>query len=200
MSKGISEYKGTDQEFWVPSNVKNKETYLQNRLRKVLEANAHSEVKKQVFEKYAKALDEAIDYVQDLGDYRLLSNEARRIVMFLLSVNKAWTTIPEVCIKKPDEVLKFINADLLPEFRKQIILDFIEEPTSKPLQDWEKEILLNNRLNITQVMYMLGRSYSDVKLNRQKEQCRQWKLEHPEEISKRRKQYYLEHKEKKENS
>jgi hypothetical protein len=83
--------------------------------------------------------------------------------MYLLSVNKAWTFTPELVKKKPEEVFKFMDADLLPDFRKKVIIDFLDNQIlGKSLQDWEVDILLNEELNDTEKMYRVGRRYEEV--------------------------------------
>jgi hypothetical protein len=153
------------QEFRVPNNLslERKVIWLQNKYREVLANNSLSKAKKEIFKRYAESLEEVVDYILGMIDYRKLTNEARRVIMFLLSTRKAWTLTPEFCEKKPEEILKFINADFLPDIRKQIILDFLEKPLRKSFQDWEIEILLDEELNNTQVMYMIGRTYESVR-------------------------------------
>jgi hypothetical protein len=177
MGKMSKIYGGLDEEFRLPKNLseeRKKLIWLHNKLREVLENNSFSQVKADNLKKYTLALEEAIDYILGIGDYRKLTNEARRIVMFLLSTNKAWTFISEfVYKKKVEEVLKFLNADFLPDIRKQIILDFISRRDRykrklKPFQDWEIEILLNEELGNTQVMYMVGRTYDSVRVFRRR--------------------------------
>jgi len=157
---------GLESEFRVPPNLslKRKVIYLQNKYREVILNNSFSKAKKENFKKYANGLEQAIDYILGMVDYRKLSNESRRIVMFLLSVNRAWTFTPELLYKKkPEEVLKFLNADLIPEFRKKVILSFLNgQIEKKPLQDWEIEILSDESLNNIQIMYRVGRRYNEV--------------------------------------
>jgi hypothetical protein len=158
-------------EFRAPYDMplKNKVRWYEKRYREVLLNNSFSEAKKETLKKYAESLEEAIDYLLGIGDYRRLSNETRRIVMFLLSTRKAWTFTPELIYKKkPEKILKFLNADFLPDIRKQILLDFISgkydrRQKPKPFQDWEIEILLDENLNNTQAMYMIGRTFDDVR-------------------------------------
>jgi hypothetical protein len=130
--------------------------------------NSFSQAKKENFEKYTKALEEAVDYILGIGDYRKLTNEAQRIIMFLLSTRKVWIRHGLAYRKEPEEILKFLNADFLPDVRKQIILDFVSgkydgRQKPRPFQDWEIEILLNSLFNNTQAMYMIGRTYDSVK-------------------------------------
>jgi len=152
-------------EFRAPYDMplKNKVRWYEKRYREVLLNNSFSEAKKETLKKYTESLEEAVDYILGIGDYRRLSNETRRIVMFLLSTRKAWTFTWRLVHKNPKEVLKFLNADLLPELRKQIILDFLEEPIRKPFQDWELKIIEDLTLSNTQVMYMTGRTYESIR-------------------------------------
>lgn len=172
---------GLEKEFRVPENLslERKVIYLQNKYREVMLNNSFSQAKKENFEKYTIALEEAVDYTLGIGDYRKLTNEARRIIMFLLSTRKAWVTSKLRFRKRPEEILKFLNADFLSDIRKQVILDFLsgwpasdinksyggakERQKFKPFQDWEIEILLNEELSHTQVMYMIGRTYDSVR-------------------------------------
>jgi len=176
MGKMSKTYGGLDKEFRLPKNLseeRKKLTWLHNKFREVLENNSFSKVKADNLKKYTIALEEAVDYILGIGDYRRLSNEARRLVMFLLSARKAWTTSLVIYRKEPERILEFLSANLLPDIRKKIILDFINGwPTSniskekqkfKPFQDWEIEISLNEELDITQVMYMIGRTYDSVR-------------------------------------
>ena len=166
--------------FRVPQNLslERKIIWYQNKYREVMLNNSFSQAKKKNFEKYTEALEQAIDYILGIGDYRKLTNEARRIIMFLLSTRKAWVTSKSRYRKKPEEILKFLNADLILDIRKQIILDFLsgwpasdanktyeekERQKRKPFQDWEIEILLNEELNSTQAMYMTGRTHDSVR-------------------------------------
>jgi hypothetical protein len=166
--------------FRVPQNLslERKIIWYQNKYREVMLNNSFSQAKKKNFEKYTEALEQAIDYILGIGDYRKLTNEARRIIMFLLSTRKAWVTSKSRYRKKPEEILKFLNADLILDIRKQIILDFLsgwpasdanktyeekERQKRKPFQDWEIEILLNEELNSTQAMYMIGRTHDSVR-------------------------------------
>jgi len=180
MGKMSKTYGGLDEEFRLPKNLSEegkKLVWLHNKLREVLENNSFSKVKADNLKKYTIALEEGVDYILGIGDYRKLTNEARRIVMFLLSARKAWTTSEVIYRKEPERILEFLNANLLPDIRKQIILDFISGwPTSdvnkfyggkerqkfKPFQDWEIKILLNEEFNNTQCMYMTGRTHDSV--------------------------------------
>ena len=166
---------GLEKEFRVPENLslERKVIWYQNKYREVMLKNSFSQAKKEGFEKYSIGLEQAVDYILGIGDYRNLTNEARRIIMFLLSTRKAWTnaawtfTSELVYKKKPEKILKFLNTDLLSDHRKQIILDFIHgkkdgRQKPKPFQDWEIEILLNEELSNTQAMYMIGRTYDSV--------------------------------------
>jgi hypothetical protein len=152
-------------EFRAPYDMplKAKVRWYEKRYREVLLNNSFSEAKKETLKKYAESLEEAVDYLLGIGDYRRLSNEARRIVMFLLSTRKAWTFTWRLVHKNPKEVLKFLNADLLLELRKQIILDFLEEPIRKPFQDWELKIIEDLEESNTSVMYQTGRTYESVR-------------------------------------
>lgn len=181
MDKMSKTYGGLDKEFRLPKNLseeRKKLTWLHNKFREVLENNSFSKVKADNLKKYTIALEEAVDYILGIGDYRKLTNEARRIIMFLLSTRKAWVTSKSRYRKKPEEILKFLNADLILDIRKQIILDFLsgwpasdanktyeekERQKRKPFQDWEIEILLNEELNSTQAMYMTGRTHDSVR-------------------------------------
>ena len=158
---------GLEKEFRVPPNLslKRKVIYLQNKYREVMLNNSFSQAKKENFEKYTKSLEEVVDYILGMGDYRKLTNEARRIVMFFLSIRKAWSLTPKLIHKEPEEIFKFLNIDLLPDIRKQIILDFMSEKgrqKRKLFQDWEIKILSNEELNNIQAMYMIGRTYESI--------------------------------------
>ena len=177
----IKQYNASlEGKFRVPQNLslERKIIWYQNKYREVMLNNSFSQAKKKNFEKYTEALEQAIDYILGIGDYRKLTNEARRIIMFLLSTRKAWVTSKSRYRKKPEEILKFLNADLILDIRKQIILDFLsgwpasdanktyeekERQKRKPFQDWEIEILLNEELNSTQAMYMTGRTHDSVR-------------------------------------
>jgi hypothetical protein len=154
-----------EEELRLPKNLsgEGKLIWLHNRLREVLEKNSASRVKAENLRKYTESLEEAVDYLLGIGDYRRLSNEARRIVMFLLSTRKAWTFTWRLVHKNPKEILKFLNTDLIPDIRKQIILNFLEEPARKPFQDWELKIIEDLTLNNTQCMYMTGRTYESIR-------------------------------------
>jgi hypothetical protein len=162
-------------EFRAPYDMplKNKVRWYEKRYREVLLNNSFSEAKKETLKKYAESLEQVIDYLNGIGDYRKLTNEARRIVMFLLSTNKAWFFQTKLCNKKPEEVLKFISADFLPNIRKQIILDFIIKNREgmqchKLFEDWEIKIMLDEKISKTQAMYMTGRTYGSIKAFRKK--------------------------------
>jgi len=176
------------QEFRVPDNLslERKVIWLQNKYREVLANNSLSEAKKEIFERYTESLEEVVDYILGVIDYRKLSNEARRVVMFLLSVSKAWTTVIEediMCRKyaggnirelrswqSSQKVLKFLNADLLPDFRKGLIIKFINGlMPSKKLQSWEVEILEDSEINNTTCMYLIGRIYREIVIFRKNE-------------------------------
>jgi hypothetical protein len=162
---------GLEEELRAPKNLslKGKIIWYQNKYREAILNNSFSEAKKENYKKYARELEESVDYLLGLKDYRNLSNEARRIVMYLLSVNKAWTFTPELVKKKPEEVLKFMDADLLPDFRKKIIINFLNgQIPRRPLKSWEKKILEDAELNDTQCMYRTGRRYSEVVFFRKK--------------------------------
>lgn len=140
--------------------------WYESRYREVLLNNSFSEAKKETLKQYAESLEQAIDYILGMGDYRKLTNEVHRIVMFLLSTNKAWINMPKLIEKKPEEILKFLNVDFLSDIRKQVILDFINgkwgKQNRKPFQDWEREILSDESLSNSQKMYMTGRTYASV--------------------------------------
>jgi hypothetical protein len=194
MGKMSKTYGGLDKEFRLPKNLseeRKKLVWLHNKLREVLENNSFSKVKADNLKQYTIALEEAIDYILGIGDYRKLTNEARRIVMFLLSIRKAWSLTPKLIHKKPEEIFKFLNIDLLPDIRKQIILDFINEKgrqKRKIFQDWEIKILSKSyeELNNIQAMYMIGRTYDSIYSFRNHRN-------HIDEIRKYGKQYRLTH-------
>ena len=188
MGKMSKIYGGLDEEFRLPRSQKlskeEKSTWLHNKLREVLENNSVSQVKAENLRKYTESLEEVVDYILGIGDYRRLSNEARRIVMFLLSTNKVWATQENTMYRKyasgnirelgrwqsPLKVLKFLNADLLPDFRKKLIIKFINGfMPSKKLQDWEVEILENLEISNTQAIYLTGRIYRDIVIFRRNE-------------------------------
>ena len=182
---GIKQYHlGLEKEFRLPRQLSEegkKLVWLQNKYREVLENNSFSKVKADNLKKYTIALEEAVDYILGIGDYRKLTNEARRIVMFLLSTNKAWATQENIMYKKYAsgnirnlrswqsslKVLRFLNADLLPDFRKKLIIKFINGfMPSKKLQNWEKEILENSEISNTACIYLTGRIYREIVLFR----------------------------------
>ena len=84
---------GLEKEFRIPKNLslEGKFTYLKNKYHEVLLKNSFSQAQKETLEKYMESLEQAVDYILGVGDYRKLTNEARRIVMFLLSTRKAWS-------------------------------------------------------------------------------------------------------------
>jgi hypothetical protein len=158
---------GLEKEFRIPKNLslEGKFTYLKNKYHEVLLKNSFSQAQKETLEKYMESLEQAVDYILGVGDYRKLTNEARRIVMFFLSIRKAWSLTPKLIHKEPEEIFKFLNIDLLPDIRKQIILDFMSEKgrqKRKLFQDWEIKILSNEELNNIQAMYMIGRTYESI--------------------------------------
>lgn len=158
-------YGGLDEELRLPRSLseKGKLIWLHNKLREVLEKNSASEVKAETLRKYTESLEEAIDYILGTKDYRKLTNEARRIIMFLLSLRRAWDQPKLVHEKKIKRVFEFLNADLLPKFRKGIILGFIRGNfDGKPVQDWEIEILMDEEYNDVEKMYRVGRSHKEI--------------------------------------
>lgn len=174
---------GVEGNYRVPKNLS-----LKKRLSKKKNYdydNSFSKAKKRNFEKYTSALEEAVDYLLGIGDYRKLTNEARRIVMFLLSTRKAWTFTERLVHKKnPEEILKFLNAELIPKFRKQIILDFLEKPVRRPFQDWELKIIEDLTLSNTQAMYNTGRTYESIRSHRMHQKILKRKVRDTDEVFK----------------
>jgi hypothetical protein len=83
--------------------------------------------------------------------------------MFLLSLRRAWDQPKLVHEKKIKGVFEFLNADLLPKFRKGIILGFIRGNfDGKPIQDWEVEMLMDEEYNDIEKMYRVGRSHKEI--------------------------------------
>ena len=156
---------GLEEELRLPRSLseEGKLIWLHNRLREVLERNSASEVKAENLRKYTESLEEAVDYILGTKDYRKLTNEARRIIMFLLSLRRAWDQPKLVHEKKIKGVFEFLNADLLPKFRKGIILGFIRGNfDGKPIQDWEVEMLMDEEYNDIEKMYRVGRSHKEI--------------------------------------
>jgi len=156
---------GLEEELRLPRSLseEGKLIWLHNRLREVLEKNSASEVKAENLRKYTESLEEAIDYILGTKDYRKLTNEARRIIMFLLSLRRAWDQPKLVHEKRIKGVFEFLNADLLPKFRKGIILGFIRGNfDGKPVQDWEIEMLMDEEYNDIEKMYRVGRSHKEI--------------------------------------
>jgi len=156
---------GLEEELRLPRSLseEGKLIWLHNRLREVLERNSASEVKAENLRKYTESLEEAVDYILGTKDYRKLTNEARRIIMFLLSLRRAWDQPKLVHEKKIKGVFEFLNVDLLPKFRKGIILGFIRGNfDGKPIQDWEVEMLMDEEYNDIEKMYRVGRSHKEI--------------------------------------
>ena len=156
---------GLEEELRLPRSLseEGKLIWLHNRLREVLEKNSASEVKAENLRKYTESLEEAVDYILGTKDYRKLTNEARRIIMFLLSLRRAWDQPKLVHEKRIKGVFEFLNADLLPKFRKGIILGFIRGNfDGKPIQDWEVEMLMDEEYNDIEKMYRVGRSHKEI--------------------------------------
>lgn len=189
----VKEYNsGLEKEFRVPTNLslERKIIWYQNKYREVMLKNSFSEAKKEGFERYTKALEEAIDYILGMIDYRKLTNEARRIIMFLLSLRKAWDNPKLIHEKRIKKVFEFLNADLLPKFRKGIILGFIRGNfDGKPLRDWEIEALMDEEYNDVEEIYRIGREYGEIiRLRRM--------LKRRGYIKQYNKEYYQNHKDK----
>jgi hypothetical protein len=156
---------GLEKEFRVPENLslERKVIWYQNRYREVMLKNSFSQAKKEGFERYRKSLEETVNYIRGIGDYRKLTNEARQVIMFLLSLRKAWDNPKLIREKRVEKVFEFLNADFLPKFKRGIILGFIRGNfDGKPLRDWEIEVLMDEEYNDVERMYRVGREYREI--------------------------------------
>lgn len=164
--------------FPVGMSDKEKLVWLQKKYSALLESRAFGKVKAERLRKYAEALELAIDYIQGVGNYRKLTDDAKRIVMFLLGCQRTWREY-ENALKNNEpvqkmnrdinRVLSLLRIDLLPEFRKEPVIKFLDytKPldeiwNSRPLEDWEIDALRDKKLNETMLMYKLGRPFEEI--------------------------------------
>jgi len=144
------------------NTTEEKFNYLLSKYKETIVQNTCSKVAENELKEYAVQLDEVVDYLLGIKDYNALCPKAQRVMMFLLSCTSVWycnnNKLFDFEKKDVDRALKLIYADVLPEFRKQVIRNFLErnEIVIRCLSDYDKNVLDNPDINDTICMYKLG--------------------------------------------
>ena len=144
------------------NTAEEKFNYLLSKYKETIVQNTCSKVAENELKGYAEQLDEVVDYLLGIKDYNALCPKAQRVMMFLLSCTSVWycnnNKLFDFEKKDVDRALKLIYADVLPEFRKQVIRNFLErnEIVIRCLSDYDKNVLDNQDINDTICMYKLG--------------------------------------------
>lgn len=144
------------------NTTEEKFNYLLSKYKETIVQNTCSKVAENELKGYAEQLDEVVDYLLGIKDYNALCPKAQRVMMFLLSCTSVWycnnNKLFDFEKKDVDRALKLIYADVLPEFRKQVIRNFLErnEIVIRCLSDYDKNVLDNPDINDTICMYKLG--------------------------------------------
>lgn len=144
------------------NTTEEKFNYLLSKYKETIVQNTCSKVAENELKGYAEQLDEVVDYLLGIKDYNALCPKAQRVMMFLLSCTSVWycnnNKLFDFEKKDVDRALKLIYADVLPEFRKQVIRNFLErnEIVIRCLSDYDKNVLDNQDINDTICMYKLG--------------------------------------------